>query len=139
MQRSVSVAQPGDKPLTLRQDPVCPDDTIVAVSTPTGGAVRAVVRLSGPGSLEAAARVFRTRENTPLNRLVNYSVTPGRLNLEGFPKDIPGLLYVMRAPKSYTRQDVTELHIPGSPPLTQAVMEALSSCSVRPDIGRAHV
>lgn len=39
----------------------------------------------------------------------------------------PCLLYVMRAPNSYTREDVAELHTVGSPPLLEMLLEGLLS------------
>ncbi len=107
-------------------------DTIVAVSSPAGAACRAIVRLSGPDSLDAVASVFKPEAGKATTGCGTYVFTPGHLVLEGFPAGIPALLYVMRGPKSFTRQDVVELHVPGSQPLTGALMERLTSGGVRP-------
>lgn len=100
-------------------------DTIVAVSSPAGAACRAIVRLSGPDSLDAVASVFKPEASKAVTGCETYVLTRGHLLLEGFPTGIPALLYVMRSPRSFTRQDVVELHVPGSQPLTGALMEVL--------------
>ncbi len=38
---------------------------------------------------------------------------------------VPAVLYVMRAPRSYTREDVVELHVPGSPAVLDMVLDEL--------------
>jgi tRNA modification GTPase len=45
--------------------------------------------------------------------------------------DLPARAYVFRAPRSYTRQDVVELHIPGSPPAAGALVDALAAAGAR--------
>lgn len=43
----------------------------------------------------------------------------------------PVLVYLMRAPKSYTREDVLEIHAPGSPPLLAAITRELCRAGAR--------
>ena len=69
------------------------DDTIVAVSSPPGPGLRAVVRLSGPGAIDLAG-------------------------------DLPGAV-VFRAPHTYTRENVVEIHLPGAPPLVDELARRL--------------
>src|SRR5439155_24529190 len=44
---------------------------------------------------------------------------------------LPAEAYVFRAPASYTRQDVIELHLPGSPPLLSMVVDDLVRAGAR--------
>jgi len=107
-------------------------DTIIAVSTARGYAQRAVVRLSGGQAVRAVARVFKRtgRPDRPWDR--TFTVTPGTFDLPGEGLSVGALLYVMRAPHSYTREDVVEIHLPGSPALLDMVLdELLSRGSVR--------
>jgi tRNA modification GTPase len=88
-------------------------DTIVAVSTPPGAAPRAVVRLSGP---RAAA-------------LAGVPPRPGcrASSVAG----VPAVVFFFRSPRSYTREDLAELHLPGSPPLLEAAVRALVDAGAR--------
>ena len=103
-------------------------DTIVAVSSPAGTSARAIVRLSGPGSLGAVGTVFDCGRD--LHLLPGFTLVAGRLKLPGFP-GLDARLYLMRSPRSYTRQDVVELHVPGSPPLVQETVDVILGAGVR--------
>ena len=101
------------------------DDTIVAVATPAGHAARAVVRLSGPDALACAEARFHPRTQSAADWRLTYRATPGHLALTGEGVGVPALLYVMRAPHSYTREDVVEAHVPGSPALLDLMLDDL--------------
>lgn len=105
------------------------NDTIVAVSTPAGRAGRLIVRLSGPEALPVAAGLFAAGDGRGLSALPGWRWTDGRaLPARGGP---PARLYLMRAPRSYTRQDVAELHLPGVPPLAELALEAALAAGAR--------
>ena len=135
------------------------DDTIVAVSSAAGAAARAIVRLSGPDALSLAERVFAPERpwsgleavggfrcvdgllHVPIERKrgqAAFSASQGdappgerKSSLSPFSLDLPGRAYVFRAPRSYTRQDVVELHIPGSPVVAGALVDALAAAGAR--------
>ena len=112
-------------------------DTIVAVSTPAGYALRAVVRLSGEASLDVVGRLFRPEVTTSEHPQTSLGVAPslrgdwartfratqGTLLLPESALGAPATVYVMRAPYSYTREDVVEIHVPGSPALLDMVLD----------------
>ncbi len=98
-------------------------DTIVAVSTPAGYALRAIVRLSGPAALAVVGRRFRPEGPVDWER--TFRATRGVLTLIEDRLEVPVTVYVMRAPRSYTREDVVELHLPGSPALLDIVLDDL--------------
>jgi len=101
-------------------------DTIVAVSTPAGASERAIARLSGPEALPIAERLFEPlRPPAPIGSAPNYSAVEGRLHLDGDWPPAPALAYLMRRPASYTREDIVEIHLPGSPPLLRAALDRL--------------
>lgn len=86
------------------------DDTIVAVSSAAGAAARSIVRLSGPEAIRLAGGVF----SQPLGELGGFRWAAGVVTLDRpYPISAPARLYLFRAPRSYTRQDVVELHVPG--------------------------
>jgi len=106
------------------------NDTIVATSTPAGRSPRAIVRLSGPDAVGIASAVFESDD--PLVRLPTYSSVAGFVVLEAEHIRCPAVAYVMLAPRSYTREDVVELHTFGAPPLLGALSDALMAAGARP-------
>ncbi|HZL72891.1 MAG TPA: tRNA modification GTPase [Planctomycetota bacterium] len=97
------------------------ESTIAALSSPAGGAERAVVRLSGPRSATLARKIAPV----PKRRGVRH--TQGRIQGATFPCSV----WFMPAPRSYTREDVVEIHVPGAPPLARAAMDALLDAGAR--------
>jgi len=92
-------------------------DTIVAVATAAGPAERAVVRLSGPAARDAAARCFQPA--IPAERAtVEGHVTVRGASLDAFALHMPG-------PRSFTGEDVVELHVPSSPVLLRLLLDGL--------------
>lgn len=91
--------------------------TIAAIATgPAAGGI-GVIRISGPGALAAAQRVCRVPE-----ALFPRTAVRVRLTVHGAPVD-EGLLLFFPAPRSYTGEDVVELHAHGAPRLLQLVLE----------------
>ncbi|MCK6455898.1 MAG: 50S ribosome-binding GTPase [Phycisphaerae bacterium] len=95
--------------------------TIVAVSSPSGPAVRGIVRLSGPDAVSIAAQLFRPQDGASLADLTGNRRISGTLRIDG--AIIPGVAYVFRTPRSYTREDLVELHVLGSPGLLARIVE----------------
>jgi tRNA modification GTPase len=119
------------------------DDTIVAISSPAGVSARAIVRLSGPEAVRLAERFFLGAEG-PLAEAGGFRAFDGRVVIAGAGEapnaihrvwrpliELPARAYVFRAPRSYTRQDVVELHIPGSPVAATAMVSALLDAGAR--------
>ena len=108
------------------------DDTIVAISSAAGAGARAIVRLSGPDALSLAGRVFTPEHPAPaLEAVGGFRCVDGLLAIEPAGIDLPARAYVFRAPRSYTRQDVVELHLPGSPAAAGALVDALVAAGAR--------
>jgi len=98
------------------------DDTIAAVSTAVGEGAVGIVRLSGPRALSVVDKIFRARSRRPLCEQPDFTMrlgwvvrTGGRAAPDGPPDDAVDevLVSVMRAPKSYTREDVVEINAHG--------------------------
>jgi tRNA modification GTPase len=105
-----------------------PDDTIVAVSSAPGPGARAVVRVGGPGARAVVGRVFTPAAPDAAPR----HLVPGHLTLSGVHSPVPADLYVFAGPRSYTGQDVAELHTVGSPPLVERLAADLLAAGARP-------
>jgi tRNA modification GTPase len=98
-------------------------DTIVAVASPGGAALRGVVRLSGARAREVvAARLVGEFPERRGAWRVRFLDTRG---------EQPALMLWMPGPASYTREDVIELHLVGNPELLRSAIEALLSDGVR--------
>lgn len=83
-------------------------DTIVAISTPPGEAGIGIVRLSGPQAAAIAQRLFHPRR--PHSPWQSHRLYLGHiLDSQGQVLD-EVLLTHMRAPHTYTREDVVEIH-----------------------------
>ncbi len=106
-------------------------DTIVAISSPPGAGVRGIIRLSGPDSLALAAGVFCADSPQMLTQSPGQRRLAGRVCVNGVG-DVPAEAYLFRGPRSYTRQDVVELHLPGAPALLSLVLDDLVARGARP-------
>jgi tRNA modification GTPase len=103
-------------------------DTIAALSSPAGASARGIVRLSGPDSLSIITRLAGAPPASEASR--SYFACDATLSVKGLR--LPVRLYVMRAPASYTREDIVEAHAPGAPALLRAVFEAVLALGARP-------
>jgi len=109
------------------------EDTIVAVSSPAGAGERAILRLSGPRAVEIADRVFAPDcHRGPVKDSPTHVALPGLLALTGSGLSVPALVYLMRAPRSYTRQDVVEFHVGAWPAIEGDLVAGLVAAGARP-------
>ncbi len=104
-------------------------ETIAAIATPPGVGGIGIVRLSGPQSRDILARLFtpcRSRSDFPSHLLLYGTVhTAQGLSLDEV------LAVFMRAPRSYTREDVVEFQCHGGFPVVQAVLGAVLEAGAR--------
>lgn len=107
------------------------DDTIVAISSPPGIGLRGIVRLSGPDAVRLAAGVFEGPDGASLLDTPGHRRIMGAVRIDA-RACIPAEAYVFRAPASYTRQDIVELHTVGSPPVLAMLLDALTATGARP-------
>ena len=98
-------------------------DTIAALATAPGQGGIAIVRLSGPESGSVLAQVFR-----PASRgaeLESHRLVYGHLVKPDGTRVDECMAVLMRAPRSYTREDVAELQLHGG---VYVARQALSLC-----------
>lgn len=107
-------------------------ELIAAISTPAVPSAIGVLRLSGPGAVECADRVFRARSGKPLAGTEDRRLVYGSLlDKEGNVID-QVLATVSRAPHSYTGEDTAELQCHGAPVVLSLGLEALYAAGARP-------
>jgi tRNA modification GTPase len=94
-------------------------DTIVALSSAPGPGARAIVRLSGQSALSIACNIFHTDQPPTAGSRRCYS---GDIRLPDLVSTLPADLYVWPGPRSYTGQDVVEIHTISSPPLMERIV-----------------
>ncbi len=100
------------------------NDTISAVSTPRGEGGIGIVRLSGPCSLSIAEKIFQSRQNRfSISEARTHTITYGHIiDPETGDRVDEVLVSVMRAPRTYTREDVVEINCHGgSVPLARVL------------------
>jgi tRNA modification GTPase len=102
------------------------NDTIAAIATPVGEGGIAVVRLSGPQSLSIADASFRPAGKTSPapSAAPTHTIHFGKIVRQGRVLD-EVLLAVMRAPRSFTRQDVVEITCHGGLLPAKLVLDTL--------------
>lgn len=98
-------------------------DTIAAIATPAGEGGIGIVRLSGDRAIEAASVFFKPRSGRPLSEQPSFTARLGRIvRPDGAVVD-EAMLLLMRAPKTYTREDMVEIHAHGGPVVLRAVLD----------------
>lgn len=108
------------------------EDTIVAVSTAIGAGAIGIVRMSGPRAVGIAESVFRPGRGTALKPGDSHRLLYGHIVDPRDGEDLDEvLLAVMRAPHSYTREDIVEVHCHGGVAAQRAVLRLLAHRGAR--------
>lgn len=103
------------------------DVTIAAVASAPGHSERSIIRVSGVGMAAVLRDVF--------SPLPEAGTKPARIAgcvRTGMSVDCPARLMHWPGSKSYTGQPMAELHIPGSPPVVEQVLERIFEAGARP-------
>jgi tRNA modification GTPase len=100
---------------------VHPADTIVAVSSAPGVAVRGILRITGPQALAY------------INPLLRQPLSGQAGTFTAQLRDVPLAITVLvfTAPHSFTGEDTIELHVPGSPVLLTQLQEVVQRAGAR--------
>jgi tRNA modification GTPase len=107
-------------------------DTIAAIATPLGEGGLAVLRVSGADALAVAGRVFvpAGRAATALAEVPTHTLHYGHAVRGGTRLD-EVLVAVMRAPRTFTREDVVEFSCHGGVFVARQILEALLAAGAR--------
>lgn len=110
---------------------VLSDDVIAAISTPMGTGGIGIVRLSGAESLQVADRVFVSPSGKSVTSFPSHTIHYGHvLGGDGAVID-EVMLTVMRAPKTYTREDIVEINCHGGNVVVGMVLQAVIDAGAR--------
>lgn len=96
-------------------------DTIAAISTPLGEGAIAIVRLSGTDALKIAQSVYKGKN---LTQVASHTINYGHIFEEKRLVD-EVMVSVMRAPKTFTREDIVEINTHGGIAVTQEILQLL--------------
>jgi tRNA modification GTPase len=105
------------------------DSTIAAVASPAGTGGISIIKISGPGSIPIAASIFQSGTKLSKGQPTPAGFDSHRLYYGHIIDDQIGrsldevLVSVMRAPRSYTREDVVEINCHGGAAAVRAVLE----------------
>jgi len=105
-------------------------DTIAAVATPLGEGSIAVIRISGPDSIAIADKVYQGKRS--LSEAPSHTVHYGYIvQPENGERIDEVLVTVMRAPRTFTREDVVEVSCHGGMISVQRTLEAILAAGAR--------
>jgi tRNA modification GTPase len=105
-------------------------DTIAALATPRGEGAIAIVRLAGPAAHDVLARLFKHKNNAAVVRYGH--LTYGHIVCPDNCAVIDEVLAVRwRAPHTYTREDMAEIHCHGGWLAARTVLELVLANGAR--------
>jgi len=118
------------------------DDTICGIATPQGEGGVGIIRVSGTRAIGVVAPMVKTRSGKGLqdfqshklylSDLVSESAFHGNDSSSPYPGLLDqALVVVMKKPRSYTGQDVVEIHSHGGPFVLQATCQELVRLGAR--------
>lgn len=120
--------------------PYFSNDTIAQIGSPPGRSGVGAIRLSGEAAWDILSKTTRDLDAAlaaPVRRVAACRFLadlplPGDARRGRAPVGCPARVFIMPAPASYTRENVAEIHLPGSPPLLKAALATLVRHGARP-------
>lgn len=105
-------------------------DTIAAISTAMGEGGIAVIRVSGPDAVKKAEVLFRSRDK--LSEAATHTVHYGHITDPSTGETVDEVLVtIMRAPRSFTTEDVVEISCHGGLVSVRRILDLLLENGVR--------
>ncbi len=97
------------------------EDTICAISTSQGVGAISIVRVSGPESIDIVNKIFKGKD---LTKVESHTINYGHI-VENDEIIDEVLVSIMKAPKTYTTEDIVEINTHGGIAPTNKVLELL--------------
>jgi tRNA modification GTPase len=109
-------------PSSSRETPSKEQETIAAISTPFGESGIGIVRISGPSAEVIARKLFRPKRDQSC--FISHYFHYGEIMDTQSGKAVDEVLIVlMKSPRTYTREDIVEIHCHGGYLILQKVLE----------------
>lgn len=105
-------------------------DTIVAIASGMTEAGIGIIRVSGPDSFSVAEKIFRSASGKAVSSMRNFSVNYGYIT-DGSDTLDEVLMLKMKAPHTYTCEDVIEIDCHGGILVTRRILELILKNGVR--------
>ncbi|GAA4769329.1 MULTISPECIES: tRNA uridine-5-carboxymethylaminomethyl(34) synthesis GTPase MnmE [Flavobacterium] len=108
-----------------------PNDTIVALATPSGAGAIAVIRISGKEAIAIANQVFKSVRNKDLTKQKSHTlhlghiIDPSTSSGQGEKTLDQVLVAVFKGPNSYSGEDTVEISCHGSTFIQQQIIQLL--------------
>lgn len=105
-------------------------DTITSISTPMGEGAIGIVRLSGPQAVEIADKLYKGKHL--LNDVPSHTINYGHI-IDPESKEVVEevMVSVLRAPKTFTREDIIEINCHGGILTINRVLEITMTYGAR--------
>jgi tRNA modification GTPase len=102
------------------------DETIAAISTPAGQGGIGIVRLSGKDAIKIADNIFRSPKKYKIIKARSHRILYGHI-IDPDSKELVDevLISVMRAPNTYTKEDIIEINCHGGAVPVRRALELL--------------
>lgn len=103
------------------------DDTICAISTALGVGAISIIRVSGSEAISKVANLF---DGKNLNEVKSHTIHYGHIISNGEIID-EVLVTILKAPKTYTKEDIVEINSHGGISTTKKILEILIENGIR--------
>ena len=97
------------------------EDTITAISTALGVGAISIIRVSGNEAINIVNKIFKGKD---LSKVDSHTINYGHI-VDGDKIIDEVLVSIMRAPKTFTREDIVEINVHGGIATTNKVLELL--------------
>lgn len=106
-------------------------DTIAAIASAPGPAIRGIIRVTGPEAVSIVLQLASSNLSADDDEGNQNRRLTTQLSVDSLQSNIPVQLMLWPTNRSFTGQPMAEIHMPGSPPLMDAVLEQLFGLGIR--------
>jgi len=100
-------------------------DDIVAISTPIGHSGIGVIRLSGPNVISITKKIFQPyKKGKDISKVPSHTLHYGKI-VDGEKVIDEVMIAILKAPNTYTREDMVEIYCHGGPIPLQEILNLL--------------
>lgn len=110
-----------------------PEETICGIATAVGEGGIGIIRISGGGALRVGDRLFSPTDGKSLSDCESHTLHHGTILGPGGRERIDEVMVgLLRAPRSYTREDTVEVYCHGGPLILRRILGLAVAAGARP-------
>ncbi|MCI5623218.1 MULTISPECIES: tRNA uridine-5-carboxymethylaminomethyl(34) synthesis GTPase MnmE [Anaerostipes] len=106
-------------------------DTIAAIATPMTNSGIGIIRISGNEALNIIEKIFKPKKDKKIKEVPTYTAHYGHIFDNEMMLD-ECIVLIMKAPHSYTTEDVVEINCHGGVIVMKKILEAVIKAGARP-------